>query len=82
MIAAWSPSKRRNRSKMRRMLALLAAIFASSSSCRPSSLPLGSPTLVVPPPIRTIGRWPVCCRWRSIMMETRLPTWSDGAVQS
>ena len=40
---------------------------------RVSSLPDGSPTRVVPPPISVIGLPPVFCSQRSIMMETRLP---------
>ena len=63
IIAPVGPSsKSRKRSNTRLIDAMFAAIRASSSSCRPSSLPLGSPTLVVPPPISTIGRCPVCCR--------------------
>ena len=30
----------------------------------------------------TIGRWPACCRRRSIMIWTRLPTCKLGAVAS
>ena len=39
-----------------------------SAACALSSLPEGSPTLVVPPPISTIGRLPVCCHSRSSMI--------------
>ena len=42
----------------RSMPAMFAAISVSLRSLRASSLPEGSPTLVVPPPISTIGRWP------------------------
>ncbi len=38
---------------------MLAAISSSVRSWRNSSLPEGSPTLVVPPPISTIGRLPL-----------------------
>ena len=47
-----------------------------------SSLPDGSPTRVVPPPIRAIGRWPVFCSQYSIMIGSSEPTWSEDAVQS
>jgi hypothetical protein len=40
----------------------------SVSSFRASSLPDGSPTRVVPPPISAIGLWPVFCIQRSIMI--------------
>ena len=46
---------------------------------RVSSLPDGSPTRVVPPPISVIGLPPVFCSQRSIMIESRCPTCSDGA---
>ncbi len=49
---------------------------------RLSSLPEGSPTRVVPPPISAIGRWPVCCIQCSIMIGSSEPTCSEGAVQS
>ncbi len=49
---------------------------------RLSSLPEGSPTRVVPPPISAIGRCPVCCIQYSIMIGNSEPTCSDGAVQS
>ena len=69
---------RRRRPKLRNlpntdsMPPILAAISASVRSLRASSLPEGSPTLVVPPPISTIGRWPACCNLRSIMMLTQV----------
>src|SRR3546814_10198399 len=47
-----------------------------------SSRPVGSPIRVVPPPISTTGLCPVCCKRRSIIIWTRLPTCSDGAVAS
>ena len=66
------------------MPAMLAAISASVSSGRWLVLSDGSPTLVVPPPISTIGLWPVCCMRRSAMIWTRLPTCSDdgGGVEA
>ncbi len=45
---------------------------AAVSILRLSSLPEGSPTLVVPPPISTIGLWPVFWSRRSIMIDSRL----------
>ena len=65
-----------------RMPAMLAAICSSVSSWRVSSLPEGSPIRVVPPPISTIGLWPVFWYSRSSMMPTRLPTCRLSAVQS
>ena len=64
------------------MLALLASICSTGRIVRVSSLPEGSPTRVVPPPISTIGLLPVCCSQCSIMSTIMLPTWKDGAVQS
>ena len=64
------------------MPALLASISASPSRGRASSRNEGSPILVVPPPIRTMGLWPQRCMRRSSMIETMLPTWRLGAVQS
>ena len=64
------------------MPALLASISSIERIWRVSSLPEGSPTRVVPPPISTMGLPPACCSQRSIMIESRLPTCSDGAVQS
>ena len=49
---------------------------------RASSLPEGSPTRVVPPPMSAMGRPPVFCSQRSIMMGSMEPTCSEGAVQS
>ena len=57
-------------------------LLDASSSLRLSSLPEGSPTMVVPPPISAIGLPPVCCSQCSIMICTSEPTCSDGAVQS
>jgi hypothetical protein len=57
-------------------------IAASVRRRRLSSLPEGSPTRVVPPPISAIGRCPVCCSQYSIMIGSSEPTCSDGAVQS
>ena len=42
----------------------------------------GSPTLVVPPPIRVSGLCPVFCSQRSIMIWISEPTWRDLAVAS
>jgi hypothetical protein len=82
-IASVGPSpKLRKRSKLLRIEAMLAPIVSSFSSLRLSSLPEGSPILVVPPPITTIGLCPACWSRRSSMIDTRLPTWSEGAVAS
>ncbi len=64
------------------MLALLASICSMGKILRVSSLPEGSPTRVVPPPMSTIGLLPVFCSQCSIMRTIMLPTWNDGAVQS
>ncbi len=83
MIASVGPSpKVRNGSKARLMPAMLAAISALVSSLRDSSLPEGSPTLVVPPPITTIGLWPERWSRRSSMICIRLPTCRLSAVAS
>lgn len=71
-----------SREKGLRMLVLLASIWASSSMVRILSLPVGSPILVVAPPIRMIGLCPVCCMRRSIMICTSEPTCSEDAVAS
>ncbi len=55
---------------------------SSVRSRRLSSLPEGSPTRVVPPPISAIGRPPVCCSQYSIMIWISEPTCSEDAVQS
>ena len=57
-------------------------MISSVSTLRLSSLPDGSPTRVVPPPISAIGRWPVCCSQCSIMIGSSEPMCSEGAVQS
>ena len=36
-------------------------------------LPLGSPTMVVPPPVRAMAWWPARRRWTMAMIGTRLP---------
>ena len=64
------------------MPALLASIASTVSSLRLSSLPDGSPTIVVPPPISATGLPPVSCSQCSIMICTSEPTCSEGAVQS
>ena len=61
---------------------MLASICAGVSSGRSSARKLGSPTLVVPPPISVIGLWPVFWSQRSTMMFIRWPTWSEAAVAS
>ena len=72
MTASVGPSPNvRNWPNTRLMLAMLAAICSSVSILRLSSRPVGSPILVVPPPIRTTGLWPVRWSRRSIMIETR-----------
>ncbi|MNC78437.1 hypothetical protein D3C75_1306460 [compost metagenome] len=83
MTASDGPSpKVRNFSNTVLIEAILAWIVSSVSCGREASLPVGSPTLVVPPPIRTTGLCPACCRRRSIMIWIRLPTCRDGAVAS
>ena len=83
MMASVGPSpKVRKRSNTPLMEAMLAAIPSSVSIWRWVSLPDGSPTLVVPPPMTTIGRWPVCCNRRSIMTLIRLPMCRLVAVAS
>ena len=64
------------------MPSMLAPICSSVSSGRASSRNEGSPTFVVPPPISVIGRWPVFCHQRSIMICSNEPTCSESAVQS
>ena len=61
---------------------MLSAMRFSDSSFRLASLPDGSPILVVPPPMRTMGRWPVRCMCRSSMIGTRLPACRESAVAS
>ncbi len=61
---------------------MLAAIRSGLSSGRSSERKEGSPTLVVPPPISTIGRWPHLCSQRSIMIWISEPTCRLGAVAS
>ena len=61
---------------------LVGSDLSNVSSLRLSSLPDGSPTIVVPPPISATGLPPVSCSQCSIMIPTRLPTCSEGAVQS
>ncbi len=72
----------RNFAKTARMPLRFSPICASVRMRRLSSLPLGSPTRVVPPPISAIGRWPVCCIQCSIMIGSSEPTCSEAAVQS
>ncbi len=67
---------------MARMPARFWLIISSVRMRRLSSLPDGSPTRVVPPPISAIGRWPVCCSQYSIMIGSSEPTCSEAAVQS
>src|SRR5262245_1634873 len=75
-------SKSRKREKTVRIVAMLASICSAVSSVRLASLPEGSPILLVPPPISAIGRWPVFCNQRNIMIVSRLPIWRLGAVAS
>jgi hypothetical protein len=83
MMASVGPSpKVRKVSNTVLMLAILAAMSASVSILRLSSLPDGSPTLVVPPPMTTIGLPPAFCSRRSIMIWIRLPTCRLAAVAS
>ena len=74
--------KLRNFEKTCLMLVLLASMSSRESMRRLSSLPEGSPTRVVPPPISGTGLPPVFCSQRSIMICTSEPTWRDEAVQS
>ena len=83
ITASVGPSpKVRNCENTRSMPSRLAAIRSSESSWRESSLPEGSPTLVVPPPMSTIGLCPVRCHQRSSMMGISEPTCRLSAVQS
>ena len=83
MIASVCPAPNfRNLAKTPLMLSLLASISSTGRIARVSSLPEGSPTRVVPPPISAIGLLPDCCSQYSIMMVRKLPMCSDGAVQS
>ncbi len=83
MVASVLPApKWRNLAKACFIPSLLASISSTERIWRVSSLPEGSPTRVVPPPISTIGLPPHFCSQCSIMMEMRLPTCSEGAVQS
>jgi len=83
MMASVGPSpKVRNFANTVFIEAVLALIVSSVSCGREASLPVGSPTLVVPPPISTTGLCPACCSRRSIMIWIRLPTWRLGAVAS
>jgi hypothetical protein len=82
-MASVGPSpKVRNFSNTVLIEAMLDWMVSSVSWGREASLPVGSPTLVVPPPIRTMGLPPACCSRRSIMIWIRLPTCSEGAVAS
>ena len=82
-MASVGPSpKVRNLANTSLMLAMLAAISSSPRNFLASSLPDGSPTLVVPPPISTIGLWPVFCNSLNNMIDTRDPACRLGAVQS
>jgi hypothetical protein len=47
---------------------LLASISSTVRNARDSSLPEGSPTMVVPPPISVIGLLPLCCSQYSIII--------------
>ena len=64
------------------MPSIFAAISPALSIFRDSSLPVGSPILVVPPPIRAIGLWPVFCSQRNIMICTNEPACRLVAVAS
>ena len=48
--------------KLEPIKALLFSNSSVESSLRISDLPLGSPTIAVPPPTTIIGRCPICCR--------------------
>ena len=84
MIASSGPSpNRRKRENTVLMPCLFSSICSTVRSLRLSSLPDGSPTRVVPPPMSVIGLpapvfWSQC----SIMIESRCPTCSDSPVQS
>ena len=60
----------------------LELICSTVSSLRDSSLKDGSPILVVPPPISAMGRCPVFCIQRSIMIWTSDPACRLVAVAS
>ncbi|MEA2940728.1 MAG: tyrosyl-tRNA synthetase [Bradyrhizobium sp.] len=83
MTASDLPSPNfRNRENTCLMPSLLRSISSIDRILRVSSLPEGSPTRVVPPPISAIGLLPVCCSQYRHMIWTIEPTCSDGAVQS
>ena len=64
------------------MPSLFSSIASIDRILRASSLPEGSPTRVVPPPIKGTGLPPVFCSQDSIMIGSSEPTCSEGAVQS
>ncbi len=74
--------KVRNFEKVARMLRRFSLINSSVRILRLSSLPEGSPTRVVAAAHQRDRPWPVCCIQYSIMVGSKLPTCSDGAVQS
>ena len=77
MIASVGPSpKVRKRSNTRRIAGDVGVDLSRRQQLAALVLAAtGSPTLVVPPPISTIGLCPACCSRRSSMIWTRLPTW-------
>ena len=77
-----APSNCRNFEKIARMPFRFSSMASSVRTRRLSSFPDGSPTRVVPPPIRAIGRCPVCWSQYSIMIGKSEPTCSEDAVQS
>ena len=83
MTASVGPSPNlRKFVKPLRMPAMFLAICSSPISLRDSSRNEGSPILVVPPPISTMGLCPACCSRRNSMMPTMLPTCRLSAVAS
>ena len=80
--SSWLPPKRTMRPIWPAMAAALSRIVASSSICRASVLPDGSPTSPVAPPTSTSGRCPARCRCASPMIGTSDPTCSESAVGS
>ena len=82
MRAALAPSNDRNRESWRPIALAFRSICSRLMTGRSSRLPLGSPTMPVPPPTSTIGVWPRRWSQASPITGTRLPTWSESAVGS
>jgi len=51
----------------------LTAMSSALRSLRSSVLPLGSPTIAVPPPMMAIGVCPARCKWAMAIIGIKLP---------